>query len=238
MKIPVTYIGFCEKMVKELLGSDKYELKTVILQEGRVSENIYHILRENKIKCFTVNSKEEICNLKEWIDTDVCIMYMFGYILPDEVVYSHNIFNIHEGDLRTNRGAHPINWSILNGDQNTRISLHKLGAKIDTGELISELDVKIEDTDDTETLRMRMQEKIDVLLEDMYGYLQGRISSTEVEDGIYRRKIGISDIIIDVEKDNYKQIQRKVNSQRQYNGAILDIGNFRFRVMSVEKKEK
>jgi methionyl-tRNA formyltransferase len=65
-------------------------------------------------------------------------------------------FNLHASLLPQYRGAAPINWAIINGEQETGVTTFFLAPEIDTGEII-------------------MQEKEPILEDDTVGDLYGRL---------------------------------------------------------------
>ena len=70
-------------------------------------------------------------------------------MLP-EVVWSMppmGTFNLHASLLPQYRGAAPINWAVINGEKETGITTFFLKHEIDTGEIIQQVHVPIEDTD-------------------------------------------------------------------------------------------
>ena len=83
------------------------------------------------------------------LEADIQVIVAFR-MLP-EVVWGmprYGTFNLHGSLLPDYRGAAPINWAIMNGEQETGVSTFFLDAKIDTGEIIDNTIVKI-GVDDT-----------------------------------------------------------------------------------------
>lgn len=56
-------------------------------------------------------------------------------------------FNLHASLLPQYRGAAPINWAVINGDTETGVTTFFLKHEIDTGEIIQQVKLQIEDTD-------------------------------------------------------------------------------------------
>ena len=54
-----------------------------------------------------------------------------------------NIFNLHHGNLPKYRGMGPITNAILNGEKYFGISLHLVEEKIDSGEILEQINFKI-----------------------------------------------------------------------------------------------
>lgn len=85
--------------------------------------------------------------LRAW-EADLQIVVAFR-MLP-EVVWNMprlGTFNLHASLLPQYRGAAPINWAVINGDTETGVTTFFLKHEIDTGEIIQQVRVPIEDTD-------------------------------------------------------------------------------------------
>lgn len=82
------------------------------------------------------------------LNADLQIVVAFR-MLP-EVVWNMprlGTFNLHASLLPQYRGAAPINWAVINGDSETGITTFFLKHEIDTGRVIQQVKVPIEDTD-------------------------------------------------------------------------------------------
>lgn len=66
-------------------------------------------------------------------------------IIPKKVIeYVHGeIFNIHFGLLPKYRGLFPTFWHILNGDECSGVTLHKITSGIDVGDIIDQIQIPI-----------------------------------------------------------------------------------------------
>jgi len=79
-------------------------------------------------------------------------------MLP-EVVWSMpplGTFNAHASLLPKYRGAAPINWAIINGETETGITTFMLKHEIDTGDIIDQVRIPIDDTDNVEAVHDRL----------------------------------------------------------------------------------
>lgn len=65
-------------------------------------------------------------------------------------------FNLHASLLPQYRGAAPINWAVINGDKETGITTFFLKHEIDTGEVIQQVRVPIDDADDVEAVHDKL----------------------------------------------------------------------------------
>ena len=69
---------------------------------------------------------------------DIIIVVAYGRILPSEILNLAPLgcINIHASLLPKLRGAAPIQWSIINGDDKTGITVMKMDKGLDTGDII------------------------------------------------------------------------------------------------------
>ncbi len=83
---------------------------------------------------------EELRNLKP----DIIVIIAFR-ILPEEVWGASKLgtFNIHASILPRYRGAAPINWAIINGEERTGLTSFLLAQKVDTGNIIMQHELNI-----------------------------------------------------------------------------------------------
>ena len=113
------------------------------------------------IKVYTTNSiskdqktKESLLNLK----ADIYIVVAFGQILPKEILDQPKLgcWNSHASLLPAWRGAAPIQWSIINEDNETGICIMSMEEGLDTGPVIQQVSTNIYDTDNLEILTNRL----------------------------------------------------------------------------------
>lgn len=111
------------------------------VKEYALEKNI-PLLQPEKLKDETF-----LAELKAW-NADLQIVVAFR-MLP-EVVWNMpklGTFNLHASLLPQYRGAAPINWAVINGEKETGVTTFFLTHDIDTGNIIMQERVKIEETD-------------------------------------------------------------------------------------------
>ena len=99
---------------------------------------------------------EEIRSYK----ADLFIVVAYGRILPGPVLDLPPLgtINVHGSLLPNYRGSAPIQWSILNGDQETGVTIMQLDEGMDTGDMLLSGELPIDDDDTTITLSEKMAE--------------------------------------------------------------------------------
>jgi len=104
------------------------------------------------------NLKDEVFieQLKS-LNADLQIVVAFR-MLPTVVwnMPKFGTFNLHASLLPQYRGAAPINWAIINGEEKTGLTTFFLDEKIDTGNIIFQEEIEIKFTDNAEILHDKL----------------------------------------------------------------------------------
>lgn len=82
----------------------------------------------------------------------------FDYILRQRVLslFPEGCINLHPSFLPFNRGQYPNVWSIVEGTP-SGVTLHYIDEKIDTGDIVAQREVPIDDTDTGESLYRKLE---------------------------------------------------------------------------------
>lgn len=113
------------------------------------------------------NNTEFIEKIKE-LSPDLLCVVAYGKILPKELleVPKFGAINVHGSLLPKYRGAAPIQWAVINGDEITGITTMYMNEGMDTGDMILKREVKISPDETTGELWDRLSKVgADVLLE-------------------------------------------------------------------------
>lgn len=106
----------------------------------------------NNIAVFQPNTLKNSAVIEQIKDmnADVIIVVAYGKILPNEILNAakYGCINVHASLLPKYRGAAPIQWSILNGDKQTGVTIMQMDEGIDTGDMLF---VEKTDIDENET---------------------------------------------------------------------------------------
>lgn len=76
---------------------------------------------------------------------DVIVVVAFGQIIPQEILdmAPYGCLNVHASLLPAYRGAAPIQWAVLNGDEESGVTIMRMDAGLDTGDVIAKKVVKL-----------------------------------------------------------------------------------------------
>lgn len=89
---------------------------------------------------------------------DLIVVAAYGRILPDEILDypAKGCINVHSSLLPDYRGAAPINWAILNGDQETGVTIMHMATELDAGDVISQATTPISEKETAQELTARL----------------------------------------------------------------------------------
>ena len=114
---------------------------------------------DNNIKLIELDSFDDQKIYQEVVSLSVDLFIVVAYrILPTKYleIPKFGAINIHASLLPKYRGAAPIQWALMNGDEFTGISIFQIEKKVDTGKIIFQEAIKIENEDNFETLSIKL----------------------------------------------------------------------------------
>lgn len=121
------------------------------------------------------------------LNPDIIVTCAYGQILPKELLDlpKYGALNIHASLLPKYRGGAPIERSIMNGDKKTGITLMHMDEGMDTGDMIYQEEIAIDDLDTKETLTKKLSilaQKI--IKKNLPLYLDGAYESVKQDDSL------------------------------------------------------
>lgn len=89
---------------------------------------------------------------------DLIVVVAFGQILPKALldIPPHGCVNVHASLLPRYRGAAPLNWCIVNGEQETGVTTMLMDVGLDTGPMLLKQATPIDPNEDISSLHDRM----------------------------------------------------------------------------------
>lgn len=153
----------------DMLYNAGYEICGVVTPpdrpSGRGMKLIASPVKEYALeKGFKIFQPEKITNNTEFKDEikelnpDVVCVVSYGVILPKSFlkIPKYGCINVHPSMLPKYRGAAPIQWAILNGDETTGVTIMYLDEGMDSGDIIVQEEVKIDPDETTGELWNRL----------------------------------------------------------------------------------
>ena len=101
---------------------------------------------------------EDTINLIQSLNPDIIIVVAYGKILPKQIIDmpKYGCINVHGSLLPKYRGAAPIQWSIINGDTVTGVTTMYMNEGLDTGDILLQSKLYIEENETSDELKVRM----------------------------------------------------------------------------------
>lgn len=159
---------FSVPVLQGLIDSPEHTVTAVVTQpdkaRGRSGKLVFTPVKEvavaNGIPVYTperVKAPEFVATLRE-IPCDVMVVVAFGQILSQEILDmpQYGCINVHASLLPRWRGAAPIQWAILNGDEKTGITTMQMSAGLDCGDMLEKTEVVIAPDETGESLHDRL----------------------------------------------------------------------------------
>lgn len=94
------------------------------------------------------------------LEPDVIVVAAYGKLLPQALldIPKKAIINVHSSLLPQYRGAAPINWAVLNGDEETGVTIQYMAAELDAGDILLAKKTAIDPQEDAAQLYSRLAE--------------------------------------------------------------------------------
>ncbi len=167
----IVFMGTPEFAVPSLdiLISNGYEIAGVVtvadrkkgrgLKESHSAVKEYALEKGLKVLQPEKLKDEDFVRELQQLQPDIIVVVAFR-ILPREVytIAKYGSFNLHASLLPKYRGAAPINWTIINGEKESGVTTFFLQDKVDTGNVILQKKVSIDESDTAGTLHDKLME--------------------------------------------------------------------------------
>lgn len=192
MSTSVVFMGtpeFAVPILQSLIDNPEYDVQAVLTQPD------HHIGRKRTLHQSPVKELAEQYNIEVLqpaklskssemekiisLQPDLMITAAYGQFLPTKLLAAAKIaaINVHGSLLPKYRGGAPIQYSIINGDKETGVSIMYMVKKMDAGDIISQRSIPIEDTDDSGTMFKKLSLLgRDLLLETLPKIISGDVN--------------------------------------------------------------
>ncbi|RLR17478.1 bifunctional UDP-4-amino-4-deoxy-L-arabinose formyltransferase/UDP-glucuronic acid oxidase ArnA [Sodalis-like symbiont of Bactericera trigonica] len=144
-----------------------YTIEAIITHPDAPSEKTFfgsvaRIAVEYNIPVFApddVNHPLWIARIKA-LAPDVIFSFYYRQLLCQDILSLPTVgaFNLHGSLLPRYRGRSPLNWVLVNGEQETGVTLHRITARADAGAILAQRSVAITPQDDVMTLHRKLCE--------------------------------------------------------------------------------
>lgn len=243
--------SFAVPVLKNLI--EKTNVVMVVCQPDREKDRkgniifpeIKRIALENNIEVYQPSKIRDDYQYVLDKNPDIIITCAYGQIIPLEILEypKYGCINVHGSLLPKLRGGAPIHHAIINGDKVTGMTIMYMDKKMDSGDIISQREVEILDTDNLDSLYEKMSYVgADLLMDTLPSIINGknnRIKQNE-EEVTFGFNITKEDEIIDF-NSKAVDIFNKVRGLDSIPGASSYLDGKRvkiYKVLVTDKKSK
>lgn len=127
-----------------------------------------------------IRQREELDKILA-LTPDLIVTAAFGQILPKELLDApkHGCINVHASLLPELRGGAPMHYAIIQGKEKTGITIMYMVEKLDAGDMLTQAEVPITETDTVGTLHDKLSEAgANLLSETLPKLLRGELQAT------------------------------------------------------------
>ena len=152
------------------LVEDGHEICGVFTQPDK-PKNRGHKLTPSPVKEYALSQGLEVYqplkmrdgeafSIVEKLAPELIVVAAYGKILPEDILNfpQYGSINVHSSLLPKYRGAAPINWAILDGEEETGVSIMYMAKELDAGDVILQKTTAIDPREDALALTMRLAE--------------------------------------------------------------------------------
>ncbi len=177
----------------------------------------------------------------EKINPDLICVAAYGKILPKAVLDlpRFGCINVHASLLPRYRGAAPINWAIVRGEKVTGVTTMQMDEGMDTGDILLEREMQIEEDDTGETLSEKLSVAgAELLMETIRELESGNLNPRKQDDSTatYAPMLKKEDGRIDWEKPA-EEVRSLVRGMLPWPGAFTYLGGKLLKIYSVVVSE-
>jgi methionyl-tRNA formyltransferase len=168
----IVFMGTPESAVPSLrrLVDDRHEIAAVWTQPDKPAGR-GNKLHQSPVKAFALERElpvhqpqkirnDEAKQLFASHNADLAVVVAYGKILPREFLDSpkDGCINVHFSLLPKYRGAAPVNWAIVNGEEQTGVTTMKIVEQLDAGPILLQKATKIGERETAPQLMTRLAE--------------------------------------------------------------------------------
>ncbi len=102
-------------------------------------EHCVDVLQPLNLKC------DEVVEELQKYNADIFVVFAYGHIIPKSVFTMPPLgtINMHPSLLPLYRGAAPVQWAIIDGQEKTGVTIQKIDEELDAGDIICQEEVAI-----------------------------------------------------------------------------------------------
>jgi len=227
----------------EALVKEKYQIVGVVTAPDKPTGRkqiltpppVKVLAQKHGLAIYQPKDKTELLEIIKKLQPDLAVVTAFGMIFPKEVlnIPKYGFINVHPSLLPRWRGPTPIQTAILNGDEETGVSLFLIDEEMDHGPILAkrELEFPISNFQFPILSQKLAELGADLLIETLPKYINGEIKpqAQDESQATYTKKFSTQDAYIepkDLEIAQEKGGDKAIEIERKIRALNPEPGTF------------
>jgi methionyl-tRNA formyltransferase len=181
-----------------------------------------------------IRDPEAVVHLRA-IAPDAIVLAAYGQILPRELLSISRLgpINLHASLLPRHRGAAPLAWAILEGDETTGVSVMRMEERLDTGPVYAQRQVPIAAEDTLASLEDKLAEAGARLMAETLPRIEAGLTPEPQPDAgvTYARRLTADDGRLDLNALSAAEVDRRVRALNPDPGVWIDVAGRSVRLL-------
>ncbi|WP_353990390.1 methionyl-tRNA formyltransferase [Pediococcus argentinicus] len=244
--------AFSAPILQSLVDQEEYNVIGVVTQPDRkvgrkhvlTMSPVKKVAQENSIPVYQPEKLSGSDELKELIElnADLIVTAAFGQFLPMSLINSVKIgaVNVHASLLPQYRGGAPVHYAIMNGDQDTGVTIIYMVKKMDAGDMLAQRSIAITPTDDVGSMFTKLSVLgQQLLLETLPSLIDGSVKAVaQNEDEVsFSPNIKPEEEQVDINL-SAQLVDAKIRGLRPFPGAFVFLDKQRVKLWEVKIEDE
>ncbi|GEP19531.1 methionyl-tRNA formyltransferase [Pediococcus argentinicus] len=244
--------AFSAPILQSLVDQEEYNVIGVVTQPDRkvgrkhvlTMSPVKKVAQENSIPVYQPEKLSGSDELKELIElnADLIVTAAFGQFLPMSLINSVKIgaVNVHASLLPKYRGGAPVHYAIMNGDQETGVTIIYMVKKMDAGDMLAQRSIAITPTDDVGSMFTKLSVLgQQLLLETLPSLIDGSVKAVaQNEDEVsFSPNIKPEEEQVDINL-SAQLVDAKTRGLRPFPGAFVFLDKQRVKLWEVKIEDE
>ncbi|WP_406615517.1 methionyl-tRNA formyltransferase [Mycoplasmopsis hyopharyngis] len=234
---------FSVPIFEAIINCSDFEVVGIVSQPDKQANRNYQIVetptktlaKKYNIKCFQPTKIKEIYDELTQLNYDYLITCAFGQIIPESVlnIAKKDNINIHGSLLPKYRGASPIQYALLNGDEYTGVSIIRMVKAMDAGNILVQSRIDIDENETASTLFKKFDDHIVANINNWIKQIDNKqiVEIEQNEDQVsFCKKLLKEDALLDLENKNAQEIIQIIKAFEANPGAYTFVDGKRLKV--------
>lgn len=250
--VKIVFMGtpdFACNVLKSLIDNE-YNVSLVVSQPDKYVGR-KHILTNTPVKQLAIDNNIEVFQPEKIrsdyqkivdINPDLIITCAYGQIIPEELINlpKYGCINVHASLLPKYRGGAPIHWAKINGEKKTGVTIMYMDKNMDSGDIISQEELVINNEDTTESLFNKLSILgANLLIETLPSILENTNNRIKQDETLVSYAYNIKREDERINFDDYGvNIINKIRGLYSWPLANMEIDGIEYKILNAKFEEK